>query len=77
MTPSGVDDDAAAVRLRKGKTRNAAFSFALAAMILLVTTIVSEARSGNIKSVGDALFAFSIAAIAVFVFWLIDNWNKR
>jgi hypothetical protein len=58
-------------------TRNAAFSFALAVMILLVTTIVSEAHSGNIKSVGDALFAFSIAVIAVFVFWLIDNWNKR
>jgi hypothetical protein len=49
----------------------------LAALILLVSTIESEAHAGSIKSVGDALFTLSIVIVGVFVFWLIDNWNKH
>jgi hypothetical protein len=48
----------------------------LAALILLATTIESEAHAGHFKSVGDAIFAVSIGLFAVFVFWLIDAWKK-
>jgi hypothetical protein len=38
----------------------------LAALMLLVSTIESEAHSGNIKSVGDALFVLSIGLFRSF-----------
>jgi hypothetical protein len=50
---------------------------AIATLILFATSIESQAHSGNIKSVGDALFTLSIVIVGVFVFWLIDNWNKH